>query len=302
MSRFLVVSLLGLALVGCGSSGYGPGSGEGESPPTFSADPVTEIGGERPAQVYRPSDYDPAKSYPLVFLLHGFGTPGWVQDAYFGMSPIVDEKQYVLVVPDGTTNAAGRQFWNGTPACCGYNSGVDDVGYLRSLIEEMEAEYNIDSGRVYFVGHSNGGFMSYRMACEASDVVTAIASLAGATFETEEECKPSEPVSVLQIHGTEDGTILFNGGANTGGNYPSAPESVRRFAHIGGCELESATELPRLDLLLEPGDDTDVTRYEYGCQDGIDAELWAMPGAPHIPGISPEFSGSVVDWFLRHSK
>ena len=260
------------------------------------------VGGERPAEVHRPSDYDPTQPYPLVILLHGFGTMGWVQDVYFGTSTIVDEKQFVLVVPDGTTNANGRQFWNGTPACCGAGSGVDDVGYLRGLVDETSAEYNIDASRVYFVGHSNGGFMSYRMACEASDVVTAIASLAGATFATEEECTPDQPVSVLQIHGTDDATILFDGGRNTGGSYPSAPESVRRFATIAGCDLNAPTDLPRLDLLLDDGPDTDVLRYEAGCAPGIDAELWSMPGAPHIPGINPNFSRSVLDWFLRHQK
>ena len=253
--------------------------------------------------VYSPSDYDAGNPYPLVILLHGFNTPGFVQNAYLQTSNSVDEKQFVFLLPEGLTNPNGAQFWNGTPACCdGFGSGVDDVGYLRGLIAEASEQYNIDARRVYVMGHSNGGFMSYRMACEASDVVTAIASLAGATFATEAECTPDEPVSVLQIHGTDDSTILYDGGANGGGRYPSALDSVRRHAQVAGCNLDAPSLLPGLDILLADGNDTEALRFEDGCANGIEAELWTLPGAPHIPGVSPDFSPAILDWLFRQSK
>ena len=236
-------------------------------------------------------------------LLHGYGATGAVQDGYFGTSEAVDEMQFVLVVPDGTADVRNAQFWNATPACCDFvRTGVDDVAYVRGLVAETRASHNIDSDRVYLVGHSNGGFMSYRMACDASDVITAIASLAGATFDTESECSPEEPVSVLQIHGTADSTILFDGDAIFGQGYPSATESVRRFAKIAGCDLDSPTMLPGIDILQSSGDDTEVLAYRDGCLDGIDAELWTMPDEGHVPPLSANFTPSVLDWLFSHSK
>ncbi len=298
-----LVPLCLLLAAACGSSATA-GSGTGAPQEPFLPNPTTEIGGERPAAVVRPADYDPRRSYPLVLLLHGYGFSGAVQDSYFRTSRSVDEKKFILILPDGTVDAGGSRFWNATRACCDFGrTGVDDVGYLRGLIEEASQVYNIDARRVFVMGHSNGGFMSYRMACDASDVVTAIASLAGATFDDELDCTPAEPVSVLQIHGTDDATILFDGGSNGGRPYPSAPESVRRFATIAGCDLSAARSSPAIDLLAEIGPtDTERLRYAAGCVDGVDAELWTMPGAGHIPAINDNFAPAVLDWLFSHEK
>ena len=99
------------------------------------------------------------------------------------------------------------------PACCDFfNSNVDDSGYLRDLIEIIQANYNIDEFSIHFTGISNGGFMSYRMACEHADLIASIAPLAGTTFIDPSDCSPSEPVHVLHLHGTADSTIDFDGG------------------------------------------------------------------------------------------
>jgi polyhydroxybutyrate depolymerase len=124
------------------------------------------IGGERPVTVVVPSSYDGSPT-PLVVLLHGYGASAVLQDIYFGLSALAESRGFVLALPDGTLDTSGRRFWNAGDACCDFGEAeVDDVGYLTSVLDELEASYAIDPKRVFFVGHSNGGFMSYRMACD----------------------------------------------------------------------------------------------------------------------------------------
>ena len=125
---------------------------------------------------------------------------------------------------------------------------MDDSGYLWDLVDEIKRQLTIDDRRVYAVGHSNGGFMSYRLACDHADVFAAIASLAGGTYKDENLCGPSEPVHVLQIHGTADGTIRYDGGNIGGVAYPGARESVQTWTQYDLCAAQSDTGFPGLNL------------------------------------------------------
>jgi polyhydroxybutyrate depolymerase len=203
---------------------------------------------ERPFEVFAPSSYSPDAPMPLVVLLHGFGASGAIQEAYFRLEPLAEQRGFLFVHPDGTINALGKRFWNATDACCGFSSTVDDSAYLMSLIEQVQAQFNVDPKRIYLVGHSNGGFMSYRMACEHADTIAAIVSLAGATYLDTDECDPTEPVSVLQIHGTADDTIAFDGGSILGNEFPGALATVTSWAAYNECTGD-AIDLPTpLDL------------------------------------------------------
>lgn len=275
----------------------------------FPDEPLEVIGGERPATVTVPLDYDAAESWPAVLLLHGFGASGVLQDRYLGVSAIAEEMGLFVVVPDGTPGADGQRFWNGTPACCDFaRVGVDDVAYARGLIEELATQYNIDSTRVYALGHSNGGFMSYRLACEASDVFVAIASLAGASFMSEDQCMPAtEPVSVLQVHGTDDETIAYEGGNLGRGlpefDYPSALETVRIHASLAGCQGEGAENAAGLDLEVSiPGSESSALRFDEGCAADTVVELWTIAGGAHIPNLSPTGTRQMLEWLLQRSR
>ena len=119
--------------------------------------------------------------------------------------PLAEARGFLYCYPDGTIDRWGNRFWNATDACCDFgNTGVDDAGYLRALIEEIARRFAVDRKRIYLVGHSNGGFMAYRMACQSADLIAGIASLAGTTFLDPSRCAPSEPVNILHIHGTAD--------------------------------------------------------------------------------------------------
>ena len=306
MRNLISFLVLGMML-GCGDgeSGDGPagsGGAGGVGGQEFSADPPLVIGGEeRPSEVDIPTDYDPTVAHPLVMVLHGFGADGRIETGYMQLFDFVDEKQFVLLFPDGTLNDEGERFWNATPACCDPAGSVDDVAYLSGLIEEAKQTYNIDPNRVYLIGHSNGGFMSFRLACEASELITAIVSLAGSTFDDPADCAPATvPVSVLAIHGTADATIPYEGRPDL---YPGAVETVERAATAAGCDIGSPSDEGSVDLVpgLE-GTETDKVAYSTGCSEGVDAALWTINDGSHIPFFSTAFADMTTDWLFSHSR
>lgn len=264
-----------------------------------------DIGG-RSVNVYVPASYDPAEPAPVLVLLHGYGSSGSTHENYMRFKPLSDEVGFLYLYPDGTPDCTDppRKFWNATNACCNFcSSSVNDVGFLSALLDEVESQFSVDPERIYFVGHSNGGFMSYRMACEASERIAAIVSLAGAALHSSQACDPSDPVHVLQIHGTADDTVLYDGGSIIFWPYPGAVESVETWAGYNGCAIspESPPETLDLDASIA-GAETSIARYESECREGGSAELWTIPGGGHNPALSPDFSREIVDYLLAHPK
>ena len=258
--------------------------------------------GELPVTV--PSGYDGTSPAPLIVLLHGYTSSGQMQDSYMGFSKIADDYGFFLVAPDGNRVTGGdeNRFWNASAACCDFfRTAVDDSAYVSDIIRTMKSEYKIDNNRVYLIGHSNGGFMSYRAAYDHSDTIAAIASLAGANHIDEREA-PASPVHVLQIHGTKDATIAYEGSEIQENYYPSALESVQRWASYNGCSSESSERELR-DLVANlKGHESRVTRFGKGCKQGGSAELWTIEEGSHVPMLSGSFASQVVEWLYAHPK
>jgi polyhydroxybutyrate depolymerase len=246
-----------------------------------------------------------------VLLLHGFGGSGDIVERYFRLQPIAAERGFLYAHPDGTRNARGEEFWNATDACCGFGSTVDDSGYLEQVIRDIQARYSVDQKRIFVVGHSNGGFMAYRMACDHADTIAAITSLAGSMVNDLAACPPSAPVSVLQIHGTADRTISYGGGTIVGSRFPSAEQSVRDWARVDGCATTPVTDGTR-DIATRadssdpssrtlPGAETQVSRYRH-CRSGSDVELWSINGGGHVPALSGSLGTQLIDFLYAHPK
>ncbi|MFC0534139.1 alpha/beta hydrolase family esterase [Phytohabitans kaempferiae] len=252
---------------------------------------------DRPFQLHVPEAYDAGTRAPLVVLLHGYTSHAEEAADYFGLTAEADRRGFLVAMPEGTENREGHQFWNATPACCDFHgSGVDDSGYLSRLIDRVASAYAVDPARVYFVGHSNGGFMALRMACDHAGKVTAVVSLAGAATDHAAGCAPSRPVSVLQIHGTADRTILFDGHA---GRYPSAPDTVALWRRLDGCADQPDTSAAPLDLDSGlAGAETTVLGYQAGCGAGSRVELWTIEEGGHIPAPTGAFPTAVADFLL----
>lgn len=248
------------------------------------------FGGERAAELFVPQDYDHQTPTPLLVVLHGYGANGFLQTAYTGLGALT-ELGYLVIAPDGTVDSTGKQFWNATEQCCDFdNSGVDDVAYLTALVTEIQGVYNVDPDRIYFFGHSNGGFMSYRMACERADMIAAIVSLAGASFSNPADCNPSEPVSVLQVHGDQDAAVPYDAG----------PSSVAAWATYNDCTGTLQQDAARLELDgAVDGLDTRVESYG-DCPAGVDVALWTIEGGGHVPVLPADFDDIVADWLAQH--
>ena len=320
---FSIFVLLIFAVVGCSDGNndrngdIGEGAGQGgdtvlagcADTVSCASNPTLQIGLDRPAEVWIPSDYTPTTRYPLIIVLHGYGFSGLVEALYLGLPELVDTKQYVLVTPNGTPNENGVRFWNATPACCAGaaaeddNAGVDysqidDVAYIRSLIEEAAATYSLDTSRIGLFGHSNGGFMALRMACEASDVISAVISLAGSTFTDAESCAPATfAVSTLAVHGDLDDTIFYDGS----NSYPGSSETTKRFAMLAGCDSDNSFLKENVDVDASiQGSETTVIAYP-DCASGVEVEQWSIIGGPHIPfpWVSSA-TDSFVDWLIEH--
>ena len=258
-----------------------------------------QLGGDRPAEVRCPEQWQDDEPLPVIVLLHGRSASWDAQDLLWQLSARVEEDRFVLILPNGTLDEENIRFWNATPACCdSFDSGVDDVGYLMGLVDELAGAAPVDARRVYFTGHSNGSFMSYRMACEHPDRVAAIAGLAGSTFHTSQEFAVGDPVSVLHVHGTEDSDVPYEGRPDL---YPGAEEAVARWAERAGCDLEGGEAGPALDLTHQTdGPETDVLVYREGCDPGFDMALWTMQETGHIFIPNDRWNVELVDWLLRH--
>jgi polyhydroxybutyrate depolymerase len=230
----------------------------------------------------------------------------------FHIGDAAAQRGYLVVWPNGTLDSDQLRFWNATDACCDIEgSGVDDAGYLSGLITEIESTFTVDPKRIDIIGHSNGGFMSYAMACKHADTIAAIVSLAGETFANPKSCAPTKPVAVLEIHGTADDTVLFTGGTLDVGTvrsmapYPGAEASVATWAQYDGCASKSVTDEhvdvdANLGTGTEPAEAT-VMRWS-GCKPGGAAELWTVPGGGHNPDLSDAFPGAVLDFLEAHPK
>ena len=302
--RFRPCWLLLVTLLACGDDGtdgtpedMGPESGD------MVAGPPSRLGPEgREARVYLPRDYHSSGSYALVIVLHGSGTSGIIETAYFGIPAFAREAGFVALAGEGFTDSERRQHWNATDACCDHEDiGSDDVGYLTDLIDEAIEALAVDPARVYLLGHSTGGFMAYRMACDASEKITAIATLNGATWNDPANCgAPTEPTSVLQLHGTEDDAVLYEGGLIRGNPYPGARESVTRFAERAGCTgMETIEPFDVVSTI----DGAETVREEWtGCAEGRDYALWTMEGGPHSPVFSEGAIPAVLEWLFAHSE
>ena len=242
---------------------------------------------------------------PLVVSLHGFGGDSAGHAAYVPLHERVNASGFALILPNGEIDSQGNPFWNPTDECCdGSKSGEDDVAYLTELV--AEANKVKDFGPVYFFGYSNGGFMSYHIACKGLTGLRAVASLAGTSYVEDSSCDGTPPVSVLHIHGTADSVILFEGvesEPDSDGDtafYAGAEEMVTRWSQRAGCEW-SDDPLPYASLDLDQyvqGSETRAFRVETDCAEGIVIELWKGVGSGHSPAYGEAFVDALIDWLL----
>lgn len=221
----------------------------------------------RKYSVFLPSSYQVGESLPMVFNLHGFGSNGLEQILYTSFNAVAEEENFIVVTPEGLVRTTGigqtGTHWNAY-----FGTDVDDLSFLNLVIDRVYTDYNIDLARVYSTGMSNGGYMSYRLACELSDRITAIASVAGGVFTQQlNNCNPSRAVPIMQIHGTNDEIVDYDGIPLFA---PSIPDLVGYWVDYNNCSTPADTiEIANISTT----DNSTVKKLEYNNGDE-DSKVW----------------------------
>ncbi|HAP69736.1 MAG TPA: hypothetical protein DCR04_08430 [Flavobacteriales bacterium] len=238
----------------------------------------------REYRLYVPNVYDATEAVPLVFNLHGYTSEAFEQEVYGDFRPIADTANFILVHPNGTLDNSGTRFWNafGSPL-----ETVDDIGFLSALIDTIASDYNVDLNRVYSTGMSNGGFMSYTLACQLSNRIAAIASVTGTMVTSNlNACNAQHPMPVMQIHGTVDPTVPYNGNAQ---GFVAVEDLVDYWVAFNNCNPTAVeTAVPDVDMT----DGCTADRFVYsGGNAESSVELYRINGGAHTwPGTNPFFS------------
>jgi polyhydroxybutyrate depolymerase len=203
-----------------------------------------DVGGA--TRTYRVVEPDgSSQSRRLVIALHGY-TGNGRQFAYYTALHNAFGPETLIAYPDSTrtTPKGDKSGWN-AQFCCGsgWKSGVDDVAFLRTLIEELRAKYKIDKDRVFLVGFSNGAFMTQRFAVEHPELIAGVAVLSGTIGTTASSLKPTTPVPMLLTHGAKDTRVMYAGGESPGDpdfDWLSFDTTTATWKQTNGCTDESA--------------------------------------------------------------
>ncbi|WP_051336169.1 extracellular catalytic domain type 1 short-chain-length polyhydroxyalkanoate depolymerase [Aquimarina latercula] len=237
--------------------------------------------------LYVPASYSNGSSAPLVFNFHGYTSNANDQMFYGDFRPIADTEGFLIVHPMGTVDNSGNTHFNvgwGT-------STIDDVGFTEALIDEISSNYTIDASRIYSTGMSNGGFMSYKLACELSERIAAIASVTGTMNKNQPNtCNPSHQIPVMEIHGTSDTTVPYEG-ANW---IESTPDVMSFWANFNNCE--TSAEITNLaDTAPDDGSTVEYQVFKNG-DNGARVEHYKINNGGHKwPGSNFNSSGTNYD-------
>jgi len=222
-------------------------------------------GKERKFDLHVPATYDPTKGTPLVFVFHGYTMTAAEIATASHFAATADKHGMIVAFPQGL----GNGFNAGD--CCGtaQSDNVDDVAFASAMIAAASADYCVDAKRVFSAGFSNGGFLSYRLACELSDKIAAIAPVAGGLRIDAAACQPKRPVPVLHIHGTSDLLVPYSGGIGTN----PVSTSIDAFKTKNGCAAGAGK-------VVYTKDDVSCTKWD-GCTANADVELCTVTGGGH---------------------
>ena len=225
----------------------------------------------RTYSVYLPVSLQPDEAVPLLLALHGYTQNGAAMMAFSGFNAIADTANFIVVYPNGIGNS-----WN---VGLSGGSNADDVGFLLALVDTLHRQFNINYQRVYSTGFSNGGFMSYKLACEVPNSFAAIAPVSGTMTDASfAACQPSLAMPVLHIHGTSDFVVSYVGSF---GNI-SAEAALAVWTGFNNCPATPVIEnLP--DLV---GEGSTVQRYTWApCDNGSEVVLLKVINGGHTwPG------------------
>jgi polyhydroxybutyrate depolymerase len=243
-------------------------------------------GNDRSMIIYLPSGYNKAGKIPMILSIHGGGgTPlSMVDLANFRI--IAEREKFAIVYPAGIQNN-----WNDGRPTTPNQLGINDVNFFSSICDYMIANFSVDAGRIYATGISNGGFMSSRLACELSNKIAAIASVAASMEATTiaPNCKPSRSVPVLYIQGTLDPLVPFLGGVGTagaGGTILSHAQVIDKWMTLNTCgTIPAITDIPDT-----AGDGTTIRQRVFvNAANGVEVVSYVVNNGGHTWPLGKEY-------------
>ena len=254
-------------------------------------------GAVRNYRIHIPATYDHEKPLPLVIVLHWFGGNPRIMEAATGFSLKADKENFIVVYPEGNLPDYS---WN-AGFCCGQalQNNVNDVEFIRRLVEKTMEDLKIDPKRIYVVGASNGGMMAHRLGAELSDIFAAIAVVAGSIGKDPDGHliipAPSGPVSVIIIHGEQDQLVPYYGGGRFREIFASISECVSFWVKANNCSSNPQ---------VETSSDGNVVKNVYsGGVEGTEVVLYTIIDGDHswsFRGIST--TDTVWEFFKNHPK
>jgi polyhydroxybutyrate depolymerase len=256
-----------------------------------------------------PPEYYEAEALPLVIALHGGGGEGAQFESTSLLTNKANSAGFIVAYPDGvkSTGALGARTWN-AGKCCSYAvlQNINDVKFISELIDELIATYNINPKRVYVTGHSNGGMMSYRLACQLSGKIAAVAPN-GCSMVVAQDCAPSRSVPILHMHSILDENVPYTGGQGSGPTnvyFPAVDSVLNVWSLNDNC-------LVKEEVLLDNDDyrharwsdcDNDATIEYYLTKDGGHAWPGGLKGSESGDTPSTVISANDLLWdfFQQH--
>ncbi len=256
---------------------------------------ITHNSLQRSYILYVPASYSAGTLTPLVLNFHGYTSNANDQMIYGDFRAIADTAGFLLVHPMGTIDGSGNTYWNSN-----WGGSVDDIGFIEALIDSLALSYNINMGRVYSTGMSNGGFMSYTLACDLSNRIAAIASVTGTmNLNQPLTCNSLHPTPVMEIHGTLDPTVPYNGVA---GSMEPIVNVLSYWVNFNQCDT-GAIVTNVSDINVFDGSTAEHYLYQNG-NSGVEVEHYKIingahtwPGAPFVLGTTNyDINASLKIW------
>ena len=252
------------------------------TPAQTPADVVRSVkidGEDREYHFHLPKGHDPAKPTPVVVVLHGAGTNGKIMEHFCGMTEQSDKSGFIVVYPNGTGTGKTFLTWNAGDFPPALGKRPDDIAYLNKVLDDLQTAVKVDAKRVYVAGMSNGGMMAYRCGHEMSARVAAIASVTGTIVV--KDWQPKHPMPVLQIHGTKDSLVPFEGTKDKFLKFPSIESGMKICAKFNGCDPE-----PKITELPKTKDKYRVEKHDFGKgKNGAEVVLYVVEDGGHTwPG------------------
>ena len=257
---------------------------------------VIHEGVEREYIIHVPENLN--QDSPIVFVIHGYTGSAEGIAAYTGMNSIAEREGFIAVYPQGTIDSNGNTFFN-----VGYefndDSPINDVSFIRELVRSISQEFNLKRKKAFATGMSNGGDMSYLLACTSSDLFKAVAPVAGVLMKgLKDSCELNSPVPIFEIHGTADKISLFEGDLNNEGGwgaYYDLPSTIDFFAERYQLTNKSVKQM----ISKESGADYDIF-FERHWSDDLEEEVWMyrIEDGRHVwPGIKLNWWNNPLAWF-----